>query len=199
MNHYPSTMMALIKNLSTLPGIGGKTAERLALHILRAPRPAAEALSQSILDVKERIRLCSLCFSLSDGERCGICNDGGRDTSVLCVVEQQADMVSIEKAGAFGGLYHVLGGHLSPMDGVGPDDIRIRELTGRVRAGGIREIVLATGTNREGEATAAYIASEIEKYPIKVTRIASGVPVGGDLKYVDQMTLKKAMEARHDI
>ncbi|MDX9788240.1 MAG: recombination mediator RecR [Desulfobacterales bacterium] len=197
MNHYPPSMIALIKNFSKLPGIGEKTAERLAVHILRSSREAAEALSQSIMDVKDRIRLCRKCFSLSDAEQCRICSDTGRDAGLLCVVEQQGDMASIEKAGAFGGLYHVLCGVLSPMDGVGPDDIRIRELIDRVREGGVREVVLATGTNLEGETTATFIAEKLAPYPVKMTRIATGVPVGGDLKYVDQMTLKKAMEARH--
>jgi recombination protein RecR len=199
MTHYPASMVTLIKNIAKLPGIGEKTAERLALHILGSPRELAESLSKSILDIKDKIRLCSLCFSLSDTEQCKICGDGGRDKGLLCVVEQQGDMVSIEKAGAFNGLYHVLCGSLSPMDGIGPDDIRIRELLFRVGEGGIREVVLATGTHLEGETTAAYIAERLHPYPVKVTRIASGVPVGGDLKYVDQMTLKKAMEARHGI
>lgn len=197
MNHYPTSMIALIKNFSKLPGIGEKTAERLAVHVLRSPRQTAEALAQSIMDVKDHVRLCRQCFSLSDGEQCRICNDTGRDGGLLCVVEQQADMASIEKAGAFGGLYHVLCGVLSPMDGVGPDDIRIKELMERVGKGGIREVVLATGTNLEGETTASYIAEKLAPYAVRVTRIATGVPVGGDLKYVDQMTLKKAMEARH--
>ena len=197
MNHYPSSMISLIKNISKLPGIGEKTAERLALHILRSPREAAEALSRSILEIKDRIKLCSMCFSLSDTEQCRICSDSGRDRHLLCVVEQQGDMVSIEKSGAFHGVYHVLCGCLSPMDGVGPEDIRIRELMARVSDGAVSEVILATGTNLEGETTASYIADQLQGYPIKVTRIASGVPVGGDLKYVDQMTLKKAMEARH--
>jgi recombination protein RecR len=182
-----------------LPGIGEKTAERLAVHILRSPRQAAEALSQSIMAVKDTIRLCSQCFSLSDTALCALCSDKGRDQSQVCVVEQQADMASIEKAGAFNGLYHVLCGVLSPLDGIGPDDIRIRELVSRVRGGKVREVVLATGTSLEGDTTAAYIAKQLEVFSVKVTRIATGVPVGGDLKYVDQMTLKKALEARHDL
>lgn len=197
MNHYPPSMILLIKHISKLPGIGAKTAERLALHILGSPREAAEALSRSILEIKDKIRLCRMCYSLSDTEQCRICSDSGRDRSLLCVVEQQGDMVSIEKAGAFQGVYHVLCGCLSPMDGVGPDDIRIRELLARVGDGTVKEVILATGTGLEGEATASYIAEELQRYPVRVTRIASGVPVGGDLKYVDQMTLKKAMEARH--
>jgi recombination protein RecR len=197
MNHYPPSILKLIKSLSKLPGIGEKTAERLAMHILRTPRREAEQLSDSIVEVKDTIRLCSICFGLSDTEICNICSDRTRTSSILCVVEQPADMVAIEKSGAFTGLYHILEGVLSPMDGIGPDNIRIKELTSRIASGGIKEVILATSTNLEGEATAAYIVDRIENYPIKVTRIASGVPVGGDLKYVDQITLKKAMETRH--
>ena len=199
MNHYPSSILKLIKSLSKLPGIGEKTAERLAMHILRAPRREAEQLSNRIVEVKDTIRLCSICFGLSDTDICNICSDRTRTSSILCVVEQPADMVAIEKSGAFTGLYHILEGALSPMDGIGPDNIRIKELISRIANGGIKEVILATSTNLEGEATAAYIADRIENYPIKVTRIASGVPIGGDLKYVDQITLKKAMETRHAV
>jgi recombination protein RecR len=199
MNHYPPSILKLIKSLSRLPGIGEKTAERLAMHILRAPRSEAEQLSSSIIEVKDKIRLCSVCFGLSDTDICNICSDRTRTPSILCVVEQPADMVAIEKSGAFSGLYHILEGVLSPMDGIGPDKIRIKELISRIAQGEIKEVVLATSTNVEGEATAAYIAERIENYQIKVTRIASGVPIGGDLKYVDQVTLKKAMETRHAV
>jgi recombination protein RecR len=199
MSHYPSSILKLIKSLAKLPGIGEKTAERLAMHILRAPRKEAEQLSNRIVEVKDTIRLCSICFGLSDTDICNICSDRTRTSSILCVVEQPADMVAIEKSGAFTGLYHILEGALSPMDGIGPDNIRIKELTSRIANGGIKEVILATSTNLEGEATAAYIADRIENYPIKVTRIASGVPIGGDLKYVDQITLKKAMETRHAV
>jgi len=199
MNHYPSSVLKLIKSFSRLPGIGEKTAERLAMHILRAPRREAEQLSNSIVEVKDKIRLCSICFGLSDTDICNICSDLTRNSSILCVVEQPADMVAIEKSGSFTGLYHILEGVLSPMDGIGPDNIRIKELISRISQGEIKEVVLATGTNVEGEATAAYIAERIENYRIKVTRIASGVPIGGDLKYVDQVTLKKAMETRHAV
>ena len=199
MNHYPSSILKLIKSFSRLPGIGEKTAERLTMHILRAPRREAEQLSNSIVEVKDKIRLCSICFGLSDTDICNICSDLTRNSSILCVVEQPADMVAIEKSGSFTGLYHILEGVLSPMDGIGPDNIRIKELISRISQGEIKEVVLATGTNVEGEATAAYIAERIENYRIKVTRIASGVPIGGDLKYVDQVTLKKAMETRHAV
>lgn len=197
MNHYPASVFKLIKNLSRLPGIGEKTAERLAMHILRAPRREAEQLSRSIIEIKEKVKLCSMCFALSDTDVCNICSDPTRNDSTLCVVEQPADMVAIEKSGSFKGLYHILEGALSPMDGVGPDSIRIKELITRVARDKIKEVVLATSTNIEGETTAAYIAEQLKNHPVKVTRIASGVPIGGDLKYVDQITLKKAMETRH--
>jgi recombination protein RecR len=199
MNYYPPSILKLVKSLSRLPGIGEKTAERLAMHILRAPRREAEQLSRSIVEVKDNIKLCSICFGLSDTDICNICSDRTRTSSILCVVEQPADMVAIEKSGAFTGLYHILEGVLSPMDGIGPDNIRIKELISRIAQREIKEVVLATSTNLEGETTAAYIAERIENYPIKVTRIASGVPIGGDLKYVDQVTLKKAMETRHAV
>ena len=199
MNYYPPSILKLIKSLSRFPGIGEKTAERLVMHILRAPRNEAEQLSSSIIEVKDKIKLCSVCFGLSDTDICNICSDRTRTPSILCVVEQPADMVAIEKSGAFSGLYHILEGVLSPMDGIGPDKIRIKELFSRIAQGKIEEVVLATNTNVEGEATAAYIAERIENYRIKVSRIASGVPIGGDLKYVDQVTLKKAMETRHAV
>jgi recombination protein RecR len=199
MNYYPASIQNVIKNISRLPGIGEKTAERLTLHILKAPRIEAEHLARSILELKDKIRLCSRCFALSDSDLCSICSNPARDSSLLCVVEQPADMVSVEKSGAFKGLYHILSGVLSPMNGVGPNDIKIRELISRVKEGGVKEVVLATGTNIEGEATASYIAQLLDKFPVKVTRIASGVPMGGDLKYVDQVTLKRAMETRHSV
>lgn len=151
------------------------------------------------MELKEKTRLCSLCFSLSDTDICSICSDPARDAGLLCVVEQPAEMAAIEKSGSFKGLYHILQGALSPMDGVGPDSIRIKELLERVKSGQIKEIVLATNTTVEGETTASYIAECLQNYPVKVTRIASGVPIGGDLKYVDQLTLRRAMETRHRI
>ncbi len=199
MNHYPQSIINLIRSISKLPGIGEKTAERLALHLLRAPNAESEILSKTILEMKERVRLCKLCFALSDDELCNICRDPARNAASLCVVEQPADMVAIEKSGAFTGLYHILQGVLSPIDGIGPDGIRIKALLSRVAGGGIKEVVLATGTSVEGEATAGYIADQLEPFPIKVTRIASGVPMGGDLKFIDQVTLKRAMEKRHGI
>jgi len=197
MSYYPPSIQVLIKNISRLPGIGEKTAERLAMHILRAPRREAEQLAQSILAVKEKVGFCSRCFCLSDDPVCPICRDPARDAALLCVVEQAADMIAVEKAGAFRGHYHVLGGAISPMNGIGAEDIRIRELLERVKNGEVREVVLATGTNVEGETTASYIASMLAPSRVRVSRIASGVPMGGDLKYVDQVTLKRAMDSRH--
>ena len=197
MNYYPASIQILIKNIARLPGIGEKTAERLALHLIRGSRQEAEQLANSILNIKDKVRFCSRCFALSDGDMCGLCSDPARDASFLCVVEQPADMVAVEKSGAFRGMYHILSGALSPMNGIGPEDIRIRELIARVEKDQVKEVVLATSTNVEGEATASYIAQILAKYQIKVTRIASGVPMGGDLKYVDQVTLKRALETRH--
>ena len=199
MIHYPASILNLIKQISRLPGIGEKTAERLALHILRSPQRDARALAQSILEVKDQVRLCTQCYGLSDADLCKICSDPARDASVVCVVEQQADMVAVEKSGAFRGRYHILAGALSPMNGIGPEDIRINELLKKIEGQQLQEVVLATSTNVEGEATAAYIAQRLKAHSVKVTRIASGVPIGGDLKYVDQVTMKKAMEARHDV
>jgi recombination protein RecR len=197
MNHYPASIRQVIRQLSKLPGIGEKTAERLAMYILRSSRSDAEQLARSIGELKDKVRLCSICFSLSEAEYCNICGNPSRDERLLCVVEQPADMVSIEKSGAYNGRYHVLQGALSPMDGIGPDAIRIKELIARIAGGGIQEVILATGTQVEGEATASYLLGLLEKFPVRVTRIASGVPIGGDLKYIDQVTLKRAMETRY--
>ncbi|MGD2271456.1 MAG: recombination mediator RecR [Desulfobacterales bacterium] len=199
MTHYPPSILKAIKHIARLPGIGEKTAERLAMHLIQAPRLEVEQLAGSILEIKNKVRLCSQCFSLSDGDLCNICSDPGRDQTLLCVVEQPADMVSIEKSGAFNGLYHILSGVLSPMNGIGPGDIKIRELLSRIEQGKVKEVVLATSTSVEGEATAVYLAERLAQFSIKVTRIASGVPIGGDLKYVDQVTLRKAMDTRHAI
>lgn len=195
--HYPATIVGLIKNLSKLPGIGEKTAERLSMHMLQAPLKEMENLANSILEVKKKVRLCSKCFGLSDAEVCRICNDPGREQNILCLVERPADLVAIEKSGAFNGLYHVLHGVLSPMEGIGPEDLKIKELLEKISNGGINEVVIATNTNVEGEATACYLSEILGNYSIKTMRIASGIPIGGDLKYVDQVTLRKAMECRY--
>ncbi len=196
MNHYPESILNLIKSLSRLPGIGRKTAERLSLHILHAPSHEAQTLANDILELKKRVRLCSTCFSLSDLEKCRICSNPSRDPSSICVVENPTDMVAIEKSGAFSGLYHILGGALSPMDGIGPDELRIKELFSRAVSKKITEVIIATGTDVEGEATASYIIDNLKKKGVNVTRIASGVPMGGDLQYVDQVTMQRAMEGR---
>jgi recombination protein RecR len=197
--YYPPSILNLIKNLARLPGVGEKTAERLAMHILHSPIREAEQLAAGITDMRQKVRICNLCFALSETEICHICSNPSRNETLLCVVEQPADMVAIEKSGSYKGFYHILTGVLSPMNGVGPDNIRIKEILERVKQGKIREVILATGTNVEGEATASYIAQCLSGFPVKVTRIASGVPIGGDLKYVDQVTLKKAMETRHAV
>lgn len=199
MNHYPRPIVQLINSLSRLPGIGKKTAERLALHILHAPASEAATLAADIIELKNHIRLCSTCFSLTDKETCRTCSDPSRDQSIICVVENPADMAAIENANAFSGTYHILGGALSPIDNVGPDDLRIKELIARAGKEKTREVIIATRTNVEGEATASYIYSKLTKTAVKITRIASGIPMGGDLQYVDQLTMQKAMEKRHDI
>ncbi len=197
MNHYPEAILKLINSLSTLPGIGKKTAERLALHILHAPDHEAATLAGDIIELKSSVRLCSSCFALSDQPRCRICTDPTRDPSLICVVENPKDMAAIEKARVFSGTYHILGGALSPIDGIGPDDIRLAELFNRADPKRVTEIILATKTDVEGEATAAYILDRLKPRGITITRIASGVPMGGDLQYVDPLTLQKAMEKRY--
>jgi len=199
MEYYPRSLVRLIKQLSKLPGIGEKTATRLALHILRSSQEEAKTLSQSILDVKDKVRLCSTCFGLADTDPCSLCQNTNRDRSLLCIVEQPSDLVALEKSGAFNGLYHVLHGAISPMDGIGPDNLKIKELLTRVANGEIRELVLATNTNVEGEATASYLSQLLARYPVTVTRIASGVPMGSDLKYLDEVTLRRALERRQNL
>ena len=194
MEFYPPSLVRLIKHLSKLPGIGEKTAARLALHILRSSEEDAKALSESIREVKNKIRFCSNCFGLSEATPCRICLNNNRDHTIVCVVEQPSDLAALEKSGAFKGVYHVLHGALSPMNGIGPDDLRVRELIERVMQGEIKEVALATNTNVEGEATASYLAQLLKGYPVLVTRIATGVPVGGVLKYHDEVTLRRAME-----
>jgi len=197
MKHYPEPILKLINSLSKLPGIGKKTAERLALHILHAPNHEAANLAADIIELKNSIQLCKVCFALSDTDKCRICSDPLRDLSLICVVENPTDMAAIEKSNAFLGTYHILGGTLSPIDGIGPDDIRIKELMIRVGNQKVQEIIVATKTNVEGEATASYILEKLKKIPVKITRIASGIPMGGDLQYIDQLTMQKALEKRY--
>ncbi len=197
MMHYPDPILRLINSLSTLPGIGKKTAERLALHILHAPNQQAATLAADIIELKNSIKLCTVCFALTDKDKCRICSDPLRDQTLICVVENPTDMAAIEKSNAFSGTYHILGGVLSPIDGIGPDDIRIKELFKRADPEKIKEIIIATKTNVEGEATASYILEKLKKTKIRMTRIASGIPMGGDLQYIDQLTMQKAMEKRY--
>jgi len=186
----------LVEELTRLPGIGAKTASRLAMHILRSSREDAENLARAILEVKEKIRLCSLCFNLTDQDPCRICQDPRRDGEVICVVRGPEDLMAVEKSGSFRGLYHVLHGVLSPLEGVGPKDLRIGELLSRLQGGKVKEVILATNPSVEGEATAQYLSQIIKPLNVRVTRIARGVPMGGDLQYIDQVTLSKSLENR---
>jgi recombination protein RecR len=188
----------LVAQLTRLPGVGTRTAHRLAFHLLRVPRDEAQALAAAIEEVKERVRFCAECGNLTEEERCEICRDERRDRTLVCVVEQPADLVSLERTHEYRGLYHVLGGSLSPIDGVEPEHLRIDELMGRVDRNGIQEVVLATNPNMTGEATAAYLADRL-RGRVRVTRLASGLPVGGDLEYADEVTLGRALSGRREM
>jgi recombination protein RecR len=188
----------LVAQLTRLPGIGTRTAQRLAFHLLRAPKDEAGALAGAIADVKERVRFCRECGNLTEEEVCGICRDERRDRTLICVVEQPVDLFSLERTHEFRGLYHVLGGALSPIDGVEPGDLRIDELVQRVERNGVAEVVLATNPNMTGEATAAYLADKL-RGRVRVTRLASGLPVGGDLEYADEVTLGRALSGRREM
>lgn len=181
-----------------LPGIGRKTAQRLVFHLLKAPAAEVEAFARAIAELKQRIRLCATCFNLADAESCPICADLRRDSSVVCVVEDAANVVAIERGGAFRGVYHVLGGSISPLKDIGPDDLRIRELVERIRGGTFHEVILATNPDVEGEATAVYLARLLKPLGVQVTRLAQGIPAGGDLEFTDDLTLKRALEGRRD-
>jgi recombination protein RecR len=186
----------LIEELTRLPGVGAKTASRLAMHILRSSREDAENLARAILEVKEKIRLCSLCFNLTDQDPCRFCQDPRRDGEIICVISGPEDLMAVEKSGSFRGLYHVLHGVLSPLEGVTPKDLRIGELLSRLQGGKVKEVILATNPSVEGEATAQYLSQIIKPLGVRVTRIARGVPMGGDLQYIDQVTLSKSLENR---
>jgi recombination protein RecR len=193
---YAPPINRLITELSRLPGIGQRTAQRLAFHLLRVEEEEALALADSIREVKEKIGLCEVCFNLSDEARCRICTDERRDSSVICVVEEPSDVIPIERTHEFRGRYHVLGGALSPIDGVDPDDLRIAELYRRIDEGGVEEVVLATNPTTTGEATALHIAETL-RGKVRVTRLASGLPMGADLEYADEVTLGRALAGRH--
>lgn len=198
MRYYAKPLANLIGELGKLPGIGNRTAQRLAFHLLEANYTEAKALADAIIEAKEKITYCSVCSNLTETDPCFLCEDSSRDHSVLCVVESPRDIIAMEKTGEFKGLYHVLHGAISPMDGIGPDDIRIKELLPRVQQG-IKEVIIATDPNVEGEATAMYIARLLRTFGIKCTRLAAGLPVGGDLEYADEVTLSKALEGRREI
>ncbi len=189
----------LIGALKRLPGVGPKQAERFAIHLLRAPRTEVEGFVDALREAKASMRLCARCFDFTDKEVCRLCSDPARDASLLCVVEETQDLAALERSRAFNGLYHVLHGALSPLDGVGPDRIKAKELVERVRGGAVREIVLATDPDTEGEATALYLAQILKPFPVKVTRIAHGVPLGGDLDYLDERTLSYALSGRREV
>ncbi|MDD3169964.1 MAG: recombination mediator RecR [Eubacteriales bacterium] len=199
MKQYARPLSNLIGELSKLPGIGGKTAQRLAFHILSLDDKNAFALAEAITEAKKNMKYCSICGNLTDVDPCSICTDPARDQSTICVVESPRDVSAMERMKEFQGLYHVLHGAISPMDGIGPEDINLRQLIIRLQQNEIREVILATNPNIEGEATAMYTARLIKPAGIKVTRIAHGVPVGGDLEYADEITLSKAMEGRREL
>ncbi len=188
----------LVAQLTRLPGIGTRTAQRLAFHVLSTKHDEALALANAIVEVKERVRFCRECGNLTEEELCSICKDTRRDRSIVCVVEQPVDVISLERTHEYRGLYHVLGGSLSPLDGVEPEDLRIKELLARIEAGGIEEVVLATNPNMTGEATAAFLADRLRDH-VRVTRLASGLPVGGDLEYADEVTLGRALSGRREM
>ncbi len=195
----PDPLNRLVAQLAKLPGIGEKTAQRLAFHILRAPAEYAQDLSSAIREVVEKVRLCNRCFSLTDQELCGFCQDSRRDERIVCVVEGVSDLMAIERTREFKGRYHVLHGVLSPLEGVGPDQLRIKELLTRLQGGQIEEVIVATNPDVEGEATALYLTRLLKPMGIRVTRIAQGVPMGGDLEYADQATLARALSARREL
>ena len=188
----------LVEEFSRLPGVGPKTASRLTYYLLRAPRDQARDLAQALLDLKERTILCAQCFNVDVKSPCAMCSDPARDRGIICVVEEPLDLVAIERSGRYKGLYHVLHGAISPVEGIGPEDIRARELLARLRDGVVKEVLLATNPNMEGEATAMYLARLIRPLGIRVTRLARGLPVGGDLEYADEVTLARALDGRGD-
>ena len=189
----------LIDELSRLPGIGPKSAQRLAFHMVKSPPDDAKRLAEAIVQAKERIFFCRECGNVAEGELCRICRDEGRDRTVLCVVEEPKDVATIEKAGVIKGRYHVLGGAISPLDGIGPEDLRTKELLERVERDSVTEVIIATNPNLEGNATAMYVSALLKPAGVRVTRLASGLPVGGDLEYADEVTLSQALEGRREM
>jgi recombination protein RecR len=196
---FEGPIQDLIDELARLPGIGPKSAQRLAFYVVKAPPQDARRLAEALVAAKERVRFCRECFGVAEGDLCRICRDPGRDTSVICVVEESKDQAVIEKAGVVKGRYHVLGGAISPLEGIGPDDLRVQELLDRVGKDGVQEVILATNPNLEGNATAMYVAGLLKPLGIRVTRLASGLPGGGDLAYADEVTLGQALEGRREM
>jgi recombination protein RecR len=196
---YAPPIAKLIEELTRLPGVGPKTAQRLAFFLLKTPREDADSLAKAITDARDRVRYCSICFNLTDEDPCAICRSDNRDKSAICVIEDPRDVIAMERTREFHGQYHVLQGVISPMEGIGPEDIRIKELLKRLQDGKVKEIIVATNSTVEGEATAMYLARLLKPHGILVTRIAHGLPVGGDLEYADEITLTKALEGRRQM
>ena len=199
MTSYARPLMRLLEALEKLPGVGPRSAERMAFYLLRASREEARQLAQAILDAKDDLRFCEVCFNLSESERCSICQDAARDPSILCIVEEPKDVLAIEKTGAYRGLYHVLLGAIAPLDGIGPELLKIDELMGRLAEGSVQEVIVATDADKDGETTSAYLTKLIRPRGVKLTRIASGIPVGSHLEYADQATLSRALEGRREL
>ncbi len=197
--YYAAPIARLVEELGRLPGVGPKTAQRLAFHLLFAPREEVERLARAMLDAKEQVRHCSTCWNLTDADPCEICANPHRDGSLVCVVEEPRDVVAMEKTREFHGRYHVLQGAISPLEGVGPEKLRIKELLSRLGGGEVKEVILATNPDVEGEATALYLARLLKPLGVRVTRIARGLPEGGDLDYVDEITLSRALEGRREV
>ncbi len=197
--NYTPPVQSLIDELGRLPGIGPKSAQRIAFHLLKVPAEDAERLAHAISDAKARVRFCERCFNVAEGELCPICSDDPRDSSIVCVVEEARDIVAIETTGEVRGRYHVLLGAMSPLEGIGPEQLKIRELVARIEPEGIEEVILCTNPNTEGEVTAMYLARLLKPIGLTVTRIASGLPVGGDLEYADELTLGRALEGRRSV
>jgi recombination protein RecR len=196
MSIFPASLEKLIQQLSRLPGVGQKSATRVALHILESDRELAENLARSLLQVKQSIRFCSRCYNFTDEDPCPICQDESRANGILCIVEEPGDQLAVEESGAFKGRYHVLHGVLSPLDGIGPEDLKIAELISRLSREGIKEVILAANPTTEGEATVSFLTKVLSDKGVKITRIALGVPMGGDLKYMDSMTVRHALKSR---
>ncbi|MEG0874479.1 MAG: recombination mediator RecR [Clostridiales bacterium] len=199
MSFYPPSLQKLMDALAKLPGIGPKTAQRLGFYILEQGKEEAGILAESILEVTEKVHFCPICFNIAEDDICPICQDTKRDNSIICVVESAKDIIPLEKSGSFHGYYHVLGGLISPMEGIGPGELHLKELLHRLEDGTVDELIMATGSNVEGEATALYLGDLLKSVVNKITRIAQGLPVGGDLEFVDEITLGKALQGRRDI